>query len=250
MVTKPRLPDGFELPDTVNGWILDPESKRNAHVWTAADAPKSVGVFASVGDCVRACVFDDRVDGFENNEVLFRFEYDSDDVDDALAAEADAVREGIDRALAWMDSTPPAAWSHPDVCEAVFDAPPGYELDRYYLEDRETIVYYRRVGGETVVSLDGDFRRCTPEELTAENAPYLYVHTWNGSGKATVALAPWLRAHGPGSKHPEIREIADPPEDCGLEIAVTVARRWAQEQVGGEIDADAAGQSDLARWSA
>lgn len=240
MPAKPPLPDDYELPAAVNGWYHDPESNRNGHVWTAADAPKSVGVFCSMGDEVRVHVFDDRVDGFQNKTDICRLAVDG--------PEPAAVADGIDRAIAWMRSSAPAEWSHPDVCEAVFDAPVGYSLERYYLENRETTVYYRRDGAEKQVGIDV---RCDgADALTADEAPYLYIHVWNGSGSATVAIAPWLRAHGPGSKHWDVREIAETPEDCGLEVAVSVARQWALERTDEAIDTDAAGQADLGRWSA
>jgi len=129
------------------------------------------------------------------------------------------------------------------VCEAVFDAPAGYTLEVYYLENRESIVYYARDGvDDSPLRGRGD----DLEQLTRANAPYLYVHVWNGSGNATVALAPWTHAHGPGSKHPEIREVAETPADCGLEVAVTVAREWAADG----RPAAASGQASLGAFGA
>lgn len=213
---EPSVPEDVELPAAVNGWLYDPSDTSNGLVFRSRDHDCSVGIFDTVGT-VSVRVRDDRVDGFGAAIDLERVEYDRDGRDAAL-------RAGLETAREWMAGTDPAAWSHPEVCEAVFDAPVGYSLERYYLENRESIVYYARddVDESPLRGRGGDL-----EQLTRETAPYLYVHVWNGSGNATVALAPWLHAHGPSSKHPEVLEVAETPADCGLEVAVTVAREWA-----------------------
>ncbi|WP_436348764.1 hypothetical protein [Natronorubrum sp. FCH18a] len=237
---KPDLPDDYELPCAINGWLYDTEDTSNGHVWRSSDDKCSVGVFDTLGS-VSVRVTDDRVSGFASNVELERVEYDRAGRDDALAGALGAAR-------AWMEQPDPAAWSHPDVCEAVFDAPTGYSLETYYLENRETIVYYRRDDAETGVEID--VRGKGPEALTRETAAYLYVHQWNGSGNATVALAPWTEAHGPKSKHPDIKPVLETPDECGLTLALTMAREWVREHDGRAIDADAAGQAALSRWSA
>jgi len=246
MVARPPLPDDYDLPTTVGPWVHNPDSGKNAHVWSARDHPVTVGVFGHLGTAT-VKVFDDRVDGFRNSVAVAEYEYDGDGdtADQSRAEKRAAVGDALDDAIDWMADYDPGEWSHSMVCEAVFDAPVGYELDRYYLEERTAIVYYRRENAEKVVRLAG---AGGPDEYTPETCPYLYVHVWRGSGKATVALAPWLRAHGPASKYPELREIADPPEECGLEVAVTVARQWAREEFGGETD-PGVGQADLAAFS-
>ncbi|APX98623.1 hypothetical protein [Natronorubrum daqingense] len=240
MVRKPPLPDGYELPEAVNGWLFDSEDTSNGHVWRSSDYECSVGVFDNLGS-VSVRVTDDRVSGFASNVDPERVEYDRADRDDALSGALDAAR-------AWMEQTDPAAWSHPDVCEAVFDAPAGYSLETYYLENRETIVYYRRDDAEMGIEID--VRGKGPEALTRETAPYLYVHQWNGSGNATVALAPWTEAHGPKTKHPDIKPILETPDECGLEVALTMARQFVREHFADSGEIDAAGQSDIGRWSA
>ncbi|QCW05252.1 hypothetical protein [Natrinema pallidum] len=247
MVAKPPLPDGDELPREINGWHHRPESNKNGHAWYAADGETAVAVYSGFGR-VYVSVTDERCDGLERGVRIYEDGYE-DDIDgrERDRHEARAVVDGIDAACEWMGETAPAEWSNPAVCEAVFDAPPGYSLERYYLENREATVYYRRDGTESITRFPG---HADPDQYTLETCPYLYVHEWRGSGNATVALAPWLRAHGSSSKHPEIREVAETPAECGLEVAVTVAREWAREHVGGEIDADAAGQAGLGRWSA
>lgn len=230
---EPTLPDGCELPAAVNGWLYDPEDRSNGLVFRSRDHDCSLGIFDTLS-AVSVRVTDDRVDGFASNQELERIEYDGD--------ETEALQSGVAVAREWMRETDPAEWSHPEVCEAVFDAPAGYSLDRYYLEQRETIVYYRREGAD--VDREGiDLRAADTETYTRETCPYLYVHVWNGSGNATVALAPWLHAHGPASKHPELRSVVDTPSECGLEGACKMARQWARDTIGGEIDTDAAGQT-------
>ena len=54
-----------------------------------------------------------------------------------------------------------------------------------------------------------------------ETRAYLVVAAWRGSGNATVALAPWLRAHDE-----EMHEVVEPPAECGLAIAVKLAREY------------------------
>ncbi|WP_254810658.1 hypothetical protein [Natronosalvus amylolyticus] len=235
---KPRLSDSLEVPQSINGWHYDSEDTSNGHVWRSSEHDCSVGVFDPLtAVCVR--VRDDRVRGFGGQVDLERLAYD--DEHDRV----DALESGFDRAREWMADTPPEAWTHPEVCEAVFDSPQGYELEAYYLGDRESEVYYRRQDfGEEVprrVKLEG------PECLTVENAPYLYLHTWNGSGNATVALAPWTNAHGPKCKHPEVREIVETPDECGLEVAVTIARQWARENGSGT--GEGVGQRDLTQYT-
>lgn len=247
MVTKPPLPDGYELPASINGWHHDPESNKNGHAWYSADGETAVAVFSGF-ESVRAVVSDERCDGLGRGQRVYEREYENDtDGRERERLERQAVVDGIDAAREWMHETEPEEWAHPDVCEAVFDAPIGYELEYYFLEDRESTVYYRREDAEKVSRFAGMHE---PETYTRETCPYLYVHQWNGSGNATVALAPWLRAHGPKSKHPEIKPVVETPDECGLEVAVTMARQWVRKFVDAEIDTAAAGQADLGRWSA
>ncbi|ELY73265.1 hypothetical protein [Natrinema pallidum] len=238
---KPALPADYELSLSIDGWQYDADDSSNGHVWRSDEHECSVGVYDNIGS-ISVRVTDDRVDGFASYEELERIDYDRDRRDGVLL-------EGIDAARGWMGETDPAAWAHPEVCEAVFDAPVGYTLETYYHENREAIVYYRREGADDGVDID--VRGSDgPEGLSHANAPYLYVHEWRGSGNATVALAPWTEAHGPGSKHPDITPVVETPSECGLEVAVTMARRWAREYADKEIDTDASGQAALERWSA
>lgn len=245
MADKPPLPNDFELTDEINGWHHNPDSGKNAHVWTDADDTTCVAVFEFV-DQTYAKVIDTRAGA---SEELFRTEYEIGDVTgvDYTDAKREHVRDAVERAVAWMDGTAPKKWSHPEVCEAVFDTPTGYTLEQYFHGDRKSIVYYARDDvDESPLHGRGD----DLSKLTPENAPYLYIHVWNGSGNATVALAPWTHAHSPSSKHPEVQEIAETPDECGLEVAVTVAREWARQFVDGTIDTDTAGEATLERWSA
>jgi len=249
MAHKPPLPPDFSIPLVVNGWHHDPGAGRNAHVWRSEAETESVGVFAAVGDSrVDVRVFDDRVRGFAHSQTVATVNYDTPEtVEERRRARRDAVAEGVKEAVEWMETTAPSGWSHPAVCEAVFDPPPGHVLEEYYLEQRTVTVYYRRKDAESHHRLAGIGE---PNEYTLETCPYLYVHVWRGSGAATVALAPWKGAHGPGSKHEEIKPVAEPPEECGLEVALTVAREWARETVTGGDDVDelSVGQTALSNW--
>lgn len=69
-------------------------------------------------------------------------------------------------------------WSHPEVNEAVFDAPPGYEFDSYMRGHRETTVNYRREGAPQRKRL-ADVGR--PDEATPETYPHLIVQMWQGA---------------------------------------------------------------------
>lgn len=213
----------------VNGWRYDAEAPTNGHAWYDAARETSVAVRSPLGDRVTVDVRDERVSGSGAREVLSKLDCSS------REKRADTVADGVEYAREWMAATAPGEWSHPDVSEAVFDAPGGYALAECYVESRETTVYYERADvdpAETAVEARG----CSPEEYTRENCAYLYVHVYNGSGNATVALAPWTGAHGPASKHPELREVLQTPAECGLEVALTAAREWARQFVDSEMD--------------
>lgn len=236
MPVRPPLPDTFSLPSIVNGWVYNDEASWNAHVWTAPNTPESLAVFDHHGR-VTVRAIDDRVQGFENRVTVATVEATTDG-DRSL----DVVR-GIQEAVEWMESTPPGTWTHPDVNEAVFDAPPGYELTHYYLENREVIIYYHRKGAHEGCRLGGNG---APDisEVAPETYPYLVVKAWRGSGNASVTLAPWDYAHDS-----EMVDVREPPEECGLEIALTIARDYAATATGEKLDPLAVGQADLIAWS-
>lgn len=240
-----RLPDDFDAPDAVNGWRFDPEPY-NGRAWRGPDDAKTVAVIAHLGTA-RAVVIDERASGFENRVEIASTSYETAAPEDSdpYAGERAAGAAMVEQAVAWMQETPPDAWTHPDVNEAVFDAPPGYDLAAYYLESRTTTVYYRRRDADPAKRLAGAGE---PDAYTPATCPYLYVHVWTGSGEATVALAPWEHAHGPGSKHPEIEPVVEPPAECGLDVALAMARQWAREHVA--ADAETAAASDAAGTAA
>ena len=235
MVNKPPLPEEFDHPTEVNGWIHAPESNKNGHVWIGESAQRSVGVFSGITDRVRVAVFDDRVDGFCNKVQPVERIYEDGET------QAEATAWGVERAVAWMEQHAPDGWGHPHVEEAVFDPPIGFVLDRYYLEEREQIVCYRQEETEKAVSMAGG--RTADTEPSLETQAYLYVEAWRGSGNAAISLAPWLRAHD----H-EKCEIVDPPEECGLAVALKLAHEWVCEETGRTRDAPAAGQSGFGAW--
>lgn len=236
MVSKPPLPEDYDIPSEVNGWVHSPESNKNGHIWTSESAERSVGVFFGVSGSVRVAVFDDRIGGFCNKIQPVERHLDDNETD------AEATAWAIERAVAWMEHHDPENWTHPHVEEAVFDPPAGFVLDRYYLEEREHIVCYRQADAETAVSISGDCDLDT--EANLETRAYLYVEAWRGSGNATISLAPWLRAHD-HEKH----EVVEPPEECGLEVALKLAREWVENETGQTRDTPAIGQSGLGTWS-
>ncbi|WP_200862346.1 hypothetical protein [Candidatus Halobonum tyrrellensis] len=181
-------------------------------------------------------MFDDRVDGFANRIEPVRREIREEE------SQSEAVAWGVERAVAWMERHAPTEWDHPAVEAAIFDPPAGFVLDRYYLEEREQIVYYRQDNAERAVGMAGG--RVLDSEATLGTRAYLVVKAWRGSGNATVALAPWLRAHDG-----EMEEVVDPPTECGLAIAVKLAREYVRTETGRTRDAPVTGQADLGVWS-
>lgn len=243
MSAKPPLPDGYTFPQEVNGWVHDPESNKNGHMWTAPDETAAVGVFGFAGT-VYVKALDERVTGFGRSKRVFETEYQH-DKDYFQPADPDAslpaVVEGVEAAVRWMESNDPA-WTHPAVEPAAFDPPVGFCLDRYYLEARQHILCYRQADAESAVNMAGGRNPDTDPSL--ETRAYLYVEVWRGSGNSTISLAPWLRAHD----H-EKYEVVDPPEECGLAVALKLAREWVREQTGATRESLAIGQSDLGAWS-
>lgn len=243
MSAKPPLPGDYNLPVEVNGWTHDPRSDKNGHTWCAPDETAAVGVFGFDGT-ISVKVLDERVSGFARSKRVFETEYEH-SKDYYEPADSDtptpAIVEGVEAAVHWMEMND-TDWKHPAVKEAVFDPPVGFVLDRYYLEEREHIVFYRQEGIEDEIEMSG---RQLETEPSLKTRKYLYIETWRGSGNSTVSLAPWLRAHD-HEKH----EVVELPEECGLSIALKLAREWVQDQTGHTRDQPAAGQSDLGSWSA
>lgn len=226
------LPENFEYPERVNRWRFDADSSYNGHAWYGPDRERSVVVFSGLGSA-NAKVHDERVSGSGSYVELARTEYDRDDWREAVA-------EMVEQAVAWMQETAPEEWSHPEVNEAVFDAPPGYELDGYSRGHRETFVYYRREGAPPRRRVAGAGR---PDEATAETYPYLVVQMWQGSGNASVDLAPWRYEHD----H-ERETVVEPPEECSLDVALAAARDYAYENVEDDAGLPNAGQTNLGNW--
>jgi len=244
MAKRPRLPNDYDLP-WVGDWSLALEAPTNGYVWQSDAGTEWVKV-RDVHDKMLVVVEDTRVDGSGGRQDIARVGYERPErLAELLANREEAAVEAIkDHAVPWMQATDPADWSHPDVSEAVFAEPPGYELAKYFVEDRTVTIYYRHADRDA----DLIASRRGPEEYTPETCPYLYVHVWRGSGKATVALAPWLYAHGPGDKHWEVEPILETPEECGLDLALTMAREWTREYVVADQDGPMPGQSSLSAY--
>jgi len=213
MPVRPTFPDSVELPSAVNGWRHDPEATRNAHLWRNEDGSAAVGIYPYT-ESTLVKVDDPRAKGLETNVTILEVSHDG-------ISRKEANRQALCAAVEWMEETDPMKWQHPDILEAVFTPPAGFSLEAYYLDSRTATIYYKR-DSYNPDTADIDYRN--PKEWACEEVPYLYVHVWRGSGKATVAAAPWTHAHGPGDKHWEVEPVAEPPEDCGLEVALSVAR--------------------------
>ncbi len=257
MTVKPDLPSGCSLPELVNDWELDPTSNKNGHVWYSPDKTQSVAIYSHLGK-VHSKISDERATGLERGEPITSVELDSGnsettgkeennhvfDVADTSKArnEEEALSYVLEKSINWMESNAPGSWEHPRINEAAFEAPTGFELARYYLASRETTIYYHRTGEQTGVRM-GESE--APDEVTFSNYPYLVVHCWKGNGNATIALAPWLRAHDE-----EMEEVVDTPEGCGLDIALSKAREFVQEEM--EVQTSdgfsKVGQTALTSW--
>lgn len=237
MAAKPRLPDGFDLPTAVNGWIHNPDDRTNGHCWQyeRGERPLSMRVYKTLGTSY-AAVTDDRTSGMESKDRVIDIDHGN---EENLSCE-EAVERVINVATEWMENYTEGEWSHPRIHETAFQPPVGYELDGYRINSRTTTVQYHQIDTCEVNRMAGtNF----PEEMSADSCPYLEVETWAGSGNSTVALAPWKHAHDN-----ERKEITEPPEECGLEVALTTAREFARKH--GESDEPIpAGQTSLS-WFA
>lgn len=236
MTTRPPLPDGYDLPVKVNGWHHDTESNKNGHVWTRPDGERSVAVFCHL-ETVRVTASDNRVNGFASNPDQIRR-----NVRDG-ESKREATVWGVEKVVEWMRRHDPDAWNCPGVNEAVFDPPAGYDLEYYFVEEREQIVYYHEQGARERSSL-ASLREEPIGELDPEAYTYLNVHEWRGSGTATVALAPWVHAHDE-----EMDDVVDCPDECGLDVALKLAREWVAETTGETRDTVTAGQSGLSDFA-
>ena len=240
MPAKPPLPDDREPPAEVNGWTHDPDDTTNGHCWRRDDdgRPLAVRLFGGVGTGY-ATVTDDRVAGVGGREKIAEYRFESDD--DHRDRRKEAVGMAFDDAIAWMEDHG-SEWSHPRINEAGFQPPAGYELTRYSIGSRETIILYHQVDAPDVDRLCG----IRFPELTVDSCPYLEVRTWIGSGNSDVRVAPWQHAHGS-----EKKVIAETPDECGLEIALTTAREFARKHVAGDeqFPGELSGQSSLSRFA-
>ena len=232
MANRPSIPDNHELPTKVGPWEYDSEATWNGHVWIAEGSPIEVMVFNHIS-MTRAIVRDSRIKGFDSEHKIESKEL-PDSVSSPDPEHAEATWWGIEQAVWWMERHDPD-WQHPGVDETVFDAPPGFELDSYAVGNREIIIRYAQPGD----ALEMAGRRLDTEP-SLSTRKYLMVKTWKGSGNSTIALSPWERPHD----H-ELDEIVDPPEECGLGVAVKLAREWIAEQRGESMPANTAGQADI-----
>lgn len=231
MAVKPPIPDGFVIPETVNGWEHDPDSNKNGHTWYSPNGAQSVVVYSHLGR-VYANVADERTTGSASSETVA--ERKLTDKTKFTSAESRSVVAVLDDALGWMRNHAPGSWTCPRVNEAVFDPPAGYDLAEYFLASRESTIYYRHCGMENIQIEDGDELPGSPS--------FLVIHCWT-SGNATVAVAPWLRAHD----H-EMMEVVETPEECGLDVALAMSRQWVADHVGHE-ESKTVGQTSLQQFA-
>jgi len=118
MPAKPRLPDRFNLPTAVNGWIHDP---------------------------------DDRTSGMESKERII----DLDHGDQEDLSHEEVVEMVTDAATEWMEAYSEGEWSHPRIHEAAFHPPVGYEFIAYRINSQTTTVQYHQRDARKVDRLTG-----------------------------------------------------------------------------------------------
>ena len=236
---KPELPDGFDLPTRVNEWVHDPKDGSNGHCWRFEQGERTLAmrVYDPLGSCY-AAVTDERTGGLDSRQRVSEVKFGS----GTDCSQHRAVEEVLTDAIDWMDDHSKGEWSHPRVQEAVFQPPAGYELAGYQINTRTTTVQYHRLDAREVDRLAG----CHfPDEMSPDSCPYLEIETWAGSGNSTVRLAPWRHAHDD-----ECMEVADPPDECGLDVALATAREYVRQYVDSdELQSDPAGQTNLARFA-
>jgi hypothetical protein len=229
MGIRPPLPDEKHLPRSLNGWVYKPDADTHGHYWLSEDGTASVCVNRCL-DQVSAKVSDERFNGFETSETIeaTRIEEEIQYTD----REQQVIATIVDEAIEWMAANSPSSWSLPAANEAVFSPPQGYSLAVCYLENQDITLYYERD------DVDGLPDRRDPD--LPEEHRYLVVRVLRGSGNATIAVSPWKRAHD----H-EMMEVVDPPEECGLDVALKLARDYA----GPSSETTTVGQSGLQEWS-
>jgi hypothetical protein len=240
MTDKPALPEGVELPNDVGRWTHAPGSNRNGHVWKSKgrNTCLSVAVYCGLYNQVRVKVADDRIIGLGG-----AVELAADDLDNYDTA-ADATLWGIQRAATWMRAHDPDDWTHPEVYEPAFEAPPGYGLDRYFIRPQKQAVYYLKEGTESRSSIAASQPDTDP---SIDTRRYLVLTALRGSGNSTVSVAPWTAA-----TNAELAEIIELPDDSGIAIAHKRAREYVLEHTDTEQETQekpAVGQSDLSAWS-
>ena len=219
MVAKPPLPDRVDLPSEVNGWVHDPDSNRNGHVWTARDADRSVAVFSHFGTTISVAVFDDRVDRFANRIEPVRRDIREEE------SQSEAVAWGVKRAVGWMQRHAPTEWgsfgrrgSRVRPAGRVRPRPLLSRGARAYrlLPPRECRTR-RRDGWWPCPRLDGE-----PGDAGVSRRQSV-ARERQCDGR-TRPLAP-----GPQR---EMSEVVDPPAECGIAIAVKLAREYVREKTG------------------
>ena len=234
---RPSIPADRELPQEIGAWSYDSEATWNGLTWSSEGDDREVIVFNHVNR-IRVVVNDASVRGFESKETIIERKFEDFDAPVNSVDDPKVTWWGVEKAVDWMKRHAPEEWSHPLVDEAVYDAPPGFELEVYNVGNRNVEVYYRQKTDEDALEMIGGRRR--DSEPSLDTRKYLYIQTWHGSGNSTIALAPWTRAHD----H-EMHEIVEPPEECGLAVAVKLAREWVAEQKDEPLPSEMIGQADL-----
>lgn len=214
-------------PDRVNGWTFRPDAPYNGDVWIGDDGRVSLLVRDGVIGAPSAVVIDERLN--HGHEYLFG----QPDADGPPLTPKAALK----RAHAWMCEHPPGAWQHPRIHEAAFDAPEGFELDRYELTTRQQRIHYHE--------------REPPADLKLRG---VYVEGYDSSGNFSVELARYPpRDEDRVDPDHTGREPVAVPDECGLEVAllrahqVAAALRGADSR-GGDVD-PTVGQTSLGRWA-
>lgn len=193
MGITPELPDG--TPDSINvgAWERDPDPY-NGNVWFGDDGRVSVLIARPFSEVWYSVVRDERV---SNSRI---------EIARGSAEEGPTYDDVVEETVAWMETHDPREWEHPEVVEAVFDAPEGFVLDHYGLGTGQPYIRYSR---EDV-----------PDQY---RAMHLVVEGYSSTDNWTVTLAGMARTRRVGDGE----VLWDPEKGTPLGSVLAQTQRFA-----------------------
>jgi hypothetical protein len=212
MGRTPQLPAG--TPTEVNGWQYDPEPY-NGNAWFDTTRETSVFVYPiAITDATAIWIQDERITDYNHIE-LVRTTYE----------------HAIETAVSWMQRHPPRDWSHPLVCEAAFDPPPGWSLSTYSIGARQDTITYSR--------------NTPPEDAHRQ---LLHVQGYRSTGTYEFGIVDLPTRH---AKHLTDYPHESVPTGSSLEIALAMAFEKATTQTSSTSEyRPSSGQTTLNSFSA